>query len=59
MREAAQGSMASPSVQDRRAPLSPEANAVQPGSQGCDSQQVMTPASRSLNQAGTWESGMA
>ena len=48
-----------PLFRDRRAPLSPEANAVQPGSQGCDSQQVMTAASRSLNPAGTCESGMA
>ena len=48
-----------PLFRDRRAPLSPEANAVQPGSQGCDSQQVMTPASWSLNPAGTCESGMA
>ncbi|XDA69633.1 hypothetical protein R6Z07F_000005 [Ovis aries] len=28
-----------PLFRDRRAPLSPEANAAQPGSQGCDSQQ--------------------
>ena len=59
MREADQGSMASPLFRDRRAPLSLEATANQPGSQGCDSQQVMTPASWSLYQMGTCESGMA
>ena len=37
-----------PLFRDRREPLSPEANANQPGSQGCDSQQVMTSASWSL-----------
>ena len=48
-----------PLFRDRQAPLSPEANANQPGSQGCDSQQVMTLASWSLYQMGTCESGMA
>ena len=48
-----------PLLRDRRAPSSPDASAAQPGSQGCDSQQVMAPAPRSLNPAGTWESGMA
>jgi len=57
--EADQGSAASPLFRDRRAPLSPEANANQSGAQGCDSQQVMTSAFWSLNQVGTCESGMA
>ena len=47
-----------PLFRDRRAPLLPEANANQPGSQGCDSQQVTTSAFWSLNQAGTCKSGM-
>ena len=48
-----------PLFSTRQTPLSPEANANQPGSQGCDSQQVMTSASWSLYQMGTCESGMA
>ena len=44
---------------DRWTPFSPEANTNQLGSQGCDSQQVMTSASWSLYQMGTCESGMA
>ena len=48
-----------PLFRGRRTPLSPEANANQPGSQGCDSQQAMTPGSGSLYQVGTCESGMA
>ena len=48
-----------PLFRDRRAPFSPEANANQPGSQGCDSQQVMASASWSLYHMGTCESGMA
>ena len=48
-----------PLFRDRQEPLLPEANANQPGPQGCDSQQIMTSAFRSLNQAGTCESGMA
>lgn len=39
--------------------FTPEANSNQPGSQGCDSQQVMTPGSSSLYQAGTCELGIA
>ena len=48
-----------PLFRDRWTPLSPEANAKQPGSQGCDSQQITRSAFRFLNQAGTCESGMA
>lgn len=48
-----------PLFRGRQTPLSPEANMNQLGSQGSDSQQIMTPGSWSLYQAGTCESGMA
>ena len=59
MQEADLGGVAIPLFRGRQMPLSPKANVNQQWSQGCDSQQVMTPGSWSLYQVGTCESGMA
>ena len=59
MREADQGSMASPSVQGQAGALFTRSKCESARAQGCDSQQVRTPASWSLYQMGTCESGMA
>ena len=59
MREADQGSIASPSVQGQAGALVTRSKCESARAQGCDSQQVRTPASWSLYQMGTFESGMA
>ena len=59
MREADQGSVASPSIQGQADALVSRSKHESAGSQGCDSQQAMTPGSWSLYQVGTCESGMA
>ena len=58
MREADQGSVASPSVQGQAGALVARSKCKSASVQGCDSQQV-TSGFWSLNQAGTCKSGMA
>ena len=59
MQEADQGSMASSSIQGQAGALVTRSKCESARAQGCDSQQVRTPASWSLYQMGTCESGMA
>ena len=59
MREADQGSIASPSVQGQAGALVTRSKCESARVQGCDSQQVMMSAFWSLNQVGTCESGVA